>query len=78
MVTLNKVFDDLLAVSQGDVARFSRATEEFARDIMRTNRIPWQPAAPAEVPSAEARSNLRSTKPRYANINKTSCLNVRN
>jgi len=60
MGTLNKVFDDLFAISRGDVATLTRATEEFVRDVTLENRIPRQPAAPAEAASAEPSPKARS------------------
>jgi len=59
MATLSKVFDDLFAVSQGDVATLNRATEEFVLDVTRENRIPRQPAPPVEVPSAAPSTKTR-------------------
>jgi hypothetical protein len=53
MVDLTKFFDDLVAVSQGDVGRLSRATQQFTHDIIQTNQIilPWPPAV--ATPSEE-------------------------
>jgi hypothetical protein len=33
MATLNQITQDLLAISKGDVGVFSRAADEFARDV---------------------------------------------
>jgi len=53
MADLNKVFADLEAVSKGDVGALSRATEEFARDVMtQTNAIPRDSSVPAKSPPA--------------------------
>ena len=56
--TLSKVFDDLFAVSRGDVATLDRATREFVRDITQENRIPLHPSAPAEGAAAPTASTV--------------------
>lgn len=40
MVTLDKVFEDLFAISKGDVATLTRATKEFVHDVTQENLIP--------------------------------------
>jgi hypothetical protein len=50
MATLDKVFDDLFKISNGDVATLTRATDEFVRDITQQNRIPLQvPPTPLRI-----------------------------
>jgi hypothetical protein len=34
MADLDKVFNNLLAISRGDIATLSRATDGFARDVI--------------------------------------------
>jgi hypothetical protein len=55
MADLDKVFKDLLAISRGDIAVLSRATEGFARDMigqtaeMSVDSSPAPPAMPAQT-----------------------------
>lgn len=52
MTSLSKVFDNLVAVSQGDTDALSRATNEFARAITAgTVRMPLDNPKTATTPS---------------------------
>lgn len=53
MANLSKVFDDLFAISKGDVGALTRATEQFAHDITQVNRVPLPSTAPEKTPAAE-------------------------
>jgi len=61
MPDLDKLFDDLAAISQGDVETLARATRQFAREVTApTTLMPREggpptpvPAPPAERPQAE-------------------------
>lgn len=56
MYDLSKLFDNLVAVSQGDVKRLSSATQQFANDIVEASQMPSLPSDVAR-PAAEPRSD---------------------
>lgn len=56
MATLDKVFDDLFAISKGDVATLTRATDEFVREVTQQNR------APSQAPPTPLRRTDRTEK----------------
>lgn len=56
MVDLSKLFDNLVAVSQGDVNRLSSATKQFTHDITQMGRLASSPQG-ASVSAAEPLSS---------------------
>lgn len=64
MGDLDKLFEDLAAVSQGDVETLARATQQFAREVTApTTLMPREGKSPVPVspPPAERRQAEQST-----------------
>jgi hypothetical protein len=54
MAYLDKLFEDLVAVSRGDVETLARATRQFAREVTEpTTLMPRDTAPPAPQPTKE-------------------------
>ena len=61
MTSLSKVFDNLVAVSQGDTDALSRATNEFTRAI--TAGTVWMPLDSFKTATTTTTNSSRSSTP---------------
>ena len=49
MPTLDKIFDDMLKISKGDLNALALATDKFTQEAMGESRIPHDSIAKADV-----------------------------